>query len=277
MLNLKEDPKLHFYCIFSKRKWTRHFIPLKAFLWWNALSYKHDEKFHKIEEKIQSFTDKWGYPVRKLRWWYQDNILGFRGRVKQSWDFAKLGWYDADWDYAYFLGMIKFKLDRMEKLVRKNNRHLGCKKTCDQMRIVSNCLDFVLKDKTSNMLFEELNEKFPERKDREDLITSLSRNRVVEIDEHGKKCVYFVSSAYKSKHEEEYREELKKLSYYYDELKTAHLRVAFHIMLPALLSKKEYDMIHKRNREIYEEYGYDNDETLKLIKEIHSGVYNWWD
>ena len=274
---LKEDPKLHFYYIFSKWKWTRHFIPLKVFLWWNAFSYKHDAILYKIEQKWDNFTNFWFYPFRKFNWWHRDNLSGLGRRLKNVWDYAKLAWNDADWDYIYLLNMLKFKIDRMEKTIRKYDRHIDTQDYCDQMKIVSECLNFVIEDRTNLLMKEEIDNKFLNEESIENWLTNLRKNKIVEMDKQGKKNVYFISETSDTEDSEEYRQEFKRLSHYYDSLKTAHLRVAFHIMLPALLSAKEYDKINKENREIYEKYGYNNEETLKLVKKIHSGIYSWWD
>lgn len=271
-----KDPKLHFYYLFSKWKWTRHFIPLKVFLWWNSFSYKHDALLYKIEQKWDKFTDFWFYPFTKIKWWYEDHVRGLSYRLKQSWAFIKLSWYDADWDYIYFLRVMKTKLERMEKLLRKNNRHVGTLDYCDQIKIVIDCLDFVIEDKTGSMMMDELHSKFPKERDFDNWLTRLRENRVVEMDDKGKKNVYFVSTD-SSFENEDYRKEFKRLSYYYDSLKQTHLRLAFHIMLPALLTKEEYAKIEKENMKIYEKYGYDSEEALNLVKKIHHGIYSWWD
>ena len=38
----------------------------------------------------------------------------FWRRVCRSWDYAKFGWHNYEFDYSYLLAIIRFKLDRMQ-------------------------------------------------------------------------------------------------------------------------------------------------------------------
>lgn len=60
-----------------------------------------------IKESLESATD-----------FFQGiyySIKRFFTSIKRSYDFAKIGWSNYDYDYAYLLDLMRFKLERIEK------------------------------------------------------------------------------------------------------------------------------------------------------------------
>lgn len=78
------------------------------------------------------YTDGKPDPIPKWRkiWWpiqrHLENIRRFPKQLKyfvwKLWAYAPILWYDQDWDYGFFLSLIKFKLQRMAKHAREH----GC-------------------------------------------------------------------------------------------------------------------------------------------------------
>lgn len=64
-------------------------------------------------------------PYRKYTpyWWrfwlnLPGDVMDFVMRLR---DYAPLLWEDRDWDYAYLLKMMRFKIQRMRSCIEKNN------------------------------------------------------------------------------------------------------------------------------------------------------------
>jgi hypothetical protein len=53
---------------------------------------------------------------------------------------------DCDWDYAFLIYLIRYKLQRMQKCILKNNIIADAKKICDQMKEVEDALTRIEKD-----------------------------------------------------------------------------------------------------------------------------------
>jgi len=62
------------------------------------------------------------------------SIKRFFTSIKRSYDFAKIGWSNYDYDYAYLLDLMRFKLERMEKEIL-NGYAEPDKKTNQSIRI----------------------------------------------------------------------------------------------------------------------------------------------
>lgn len=286
----KTDPKAEFYTLFSKWNKVIKYTPLPILKAWNKFLYKYDEPLYKLENWWDGFYDKYFHWHRRLGWWYRDNVAGiFRHRIPQMWAYAKLGWDDWDWDYSYFLHLMEWKLKRMEKCIRGYDRHTSTQDSCDQMKLVIECLERInnsklgARDPYTDALYKELEELYPEYEKSNSIEKLFSKDdeserRKVWLSKAGKKHVVYESRSLFGEEPEGYREDFRRLNNYYEAAKTADLRVAFHIMLPQTLTEKQFDNIMNYNKKIYEEYGYNNEELTKdKVINIHHGLYSWWD
>lgn len=56
----------------------------------------------------------------RLWWMYWSNLPGdILAFLRRLWDWAPLLWHDEDWDYAYLLRIMRFKVLRMRKHMEK--------------------------------------------------------------------------------------------------------------------------------------------------------------
>ncbi len=62
----------------------------------------------------------------------------FFRKVRRSWDYAVLGWANYDWDYAYLLELLRFKLERMHKFMNSSNAMAShSKETIQSLRLAA--------------------------------------------------------------------------------------------------------------------------------------------
>lgn len=50
-----------------------------------------------------------------------DRVWRFLRKIKRSWEYAKLGWSNYDFDFVYLFELLRFKLERMEKFLTGPN------------------------------------------------------------------------------------------------------------------------------------------------------------
>lgn len=53
-------------------------------------------------------------------------------------------WKDRDWDHAYLWRMMRFKLARMEKMIREHGHHLYNERDADQIKVAVVLLDRII-------------------------------------------------------------------------------------------------------------------------------------
>lgn len=240
----------------------------------------NNKKINKTLTKLEDLIDKIIFnPFRPFKFWYRKNVSGvFNHRIPQCWDYIKLAWYDYDWDYNHLLHLLIFKIKRMEKELRENDRHMGSQDYSQQMRLVIECLERVLNDDYISMIDKELKKKFPEehKKDKENCpFKNLRRDKKVWINEKGEKRVIYKSR--RQERSEKYVEEWRRLHFYYEKVRMADLRLAFHIMSPCIFSTKErFDECRERFNEINREREEKTSDNFQYI-DFHYGLFNWWD
>ncbi len=59
--------------------------------------------------------------LENLRPRFIGRVWQFLRKIKRSWEYAKLGWSNYDFDYVYLFELLRFKLDRMEKFLTGPN------------------------------------------------------------------------------------------------------------------------------------------------------------
>lgn len=74
---------------------------------------------------------------------------GYR-RIKRFVAWVPILWKDEDWDYIYFLEVMRFKISRIRKEIDKNKRHIGYKKQVKQMKVVEELLSRIAFNKNND-------------------------------------------------------------------------------------------------------------------------------
>ena len=257
-------------------KWKRALkwaLPTSFLIKYNRWAFDNDEALRKLDKKWDSFYCKYFNWYRKLKWKYDDHLRGtFSHRIPQSWAYLKLAWYDHDWDYHYFLKVVKFKLERTEKCIRKHDRHLTTQDSCDQMKLALECLNRFIENDTTMMAADELDTLYPQYKEEGGFLDGFKRK--VWLDKNGKKNVVYESPSRDTS--EKYQYDHRRLINYYHRLNVADFRVFCHIMTPGTQSFKESEIDREYAKDIYDKYGYEG-EAEKHLKYIHSGILGWWD
>jgi hypothetical protein len=96
-------------------------------------------EFHEIKYRIKEFFGKltnkfmWGdieYTLRK--------IVRFPLRV---WKWKNIIFHDENWDYAYLINVMEFKLRDIEKALREDPHHVNSDKRAKEVRIILAHLD----------------------------------------------------------------------------------------------------------------------------------------
>ena len=173
---------------------------------------------------------------------------------------------------------MRYKLQRMESCIRKNQMHLNSDRYCDQIKIVIECLDRVIEDPYTEAMYKELKSLYPDYKEDsflEDLFNE--DRRIVWLSDSGKKHIVFENPmTNKEKEPEGYSKEYRRLHHYYEMARFVDLKLAFYIMTPDIFSFEKSIEIRDFNSKIYKEKGY-TEEAEKLIKRSHFGVFSWWD
>lgn len=83
---------------------------------------------------VQNSENKITLRVKEFAQDVVSTIKSFFRAVKRSYDFAKIGWSNYDWDYNYLLELMSFKLKRIEKAILNGNAELD-KTTVQSIRI----------------------------------------------------------------------------------------------------------------------------------------------
>lgn len=81
----------------------------------------------------------------------------FRDRLK---DWSKVLKDDADFDYAYILIILKYKLQRTRLHIQEHNIVVRAKEICDGIKEVEDLLDRVIEDDYFRGLFQEFQKKY---------------------------------------------------------------------------------------------------------------------
>lgn len=89
-----------------------------------------------------------------------DPMINFTDFLKRCWDYIPLLWSDRDWDHAFLLNMMQFKIKRMKELHIRCKRHVGVEKTIKQLLICEQLLDRLAKDEYTDKTYQEHNEKW---------------------------------------------------------------------------------------------------------------------
>lgn len=74
-------------------------------------------------------------------------VRGFFRKLRRAWDYACFGWSNGDYDWAYLLALLHFKLARMEKALTGQHAYSQQEpKTIRSLRIARKLADRLAKD-----------------------------------------------------------------------------------------------------------------------------------
>jgi hypothetical protein len=88
------------------------------------------------------------------------SIKRFFKRLIKLYKWNKILWNEYDWDYVYLLGIMKFKLDLMEPVIRAGYAE-NAEKTADEIKKTSELLQLLIDD-NFNKNYNKLTEKYGE-------------------------------------------------------------------------------------------------------------------
>lgn len=101
---------------------------------------------------------KW---FEKIGWTICHKIERFFSRIQRFFDYAPLVWEDEDWDSAYLLIMMKYKIKRIRENIDRNQNHEGCEADVANMKEIEECLDRIINDNYLDKEWEEFHNKYP--------------------------------------------------------------------------------------------------------------------
>jgi hypothetical protein len=78
--------------------------------------------------------------------WLKDQPRNIKYGVKNIIDYFPIIWKDRDWDHYYLYRLLRYKLERMEKLQREHGHHVDHIKTADEIKVCKLLLDRLIKD-----------------------------------------------------------------------------------------------------------------------------------
>ena len=73
-------------------------------------------------------------------------------------DYSKILWIDEDWDYAYIIIMLQYKLTRTKNCILENNLREGNEEIAKNIQEIVDLLEIVKEGYSVN--YEKLDEKF---------------------------------------------------------------------------------------------------------------------
>lgn len=82
-------------------------------------------------------------------WWYmtgkylhRDIYKGIKNLIK----WFPIVWKDADWDHAYIMYALRFKIKNTADYIEKHNRYEGCERDVERMRLCVKLMDNIEND-----------------------------------------------------------------------------------------------------------------------------------
>jgi hypothetical protein len=87
--------------------------------------------------------------IPKECWWF----------VQKVWDYKSILWHDRDWDHAFILYMLKFKIERTRKHIGECARHTRWKLDVKNMKKAEDLINYHLSSKYDK-IFEKHDEKW---------------------------------------------------------------------------------------------------------------------
>ena len=92
-------------------------------------------------------------------------IKRFFSSIKNLIDYFPIIWNDRNWDHFYFIELIKFKLERMEKFFNSDKAFsMEAKKCANEIREVLNCLKIYEDDNLLKEAWDKHYDKYGELK-----------------------------------------------------------------------------------------------------------------
>ena len=84
----------------------------------------------------------------------------FRGRMKRGLDYFKRGYNTFDFDSSYALEDFTWKLERLAKVMDRNDRHFGDKESAEKIREATKLFERVMKDQYFDEFEKEVEKKY---------------------------------------------------------------------------------------------------------------------
>ena len=89
--------------------------------------------------------------IKQIYYWFYRNsplklFRSFIYGLKNLWLWLPTVWLDRDWDHYFLYNILRFKLNRMEKMFRTNSMWLRGEKEAKRIRVCVLLLDRLLKD-----------------------------------------------------------------------------------------------------------------------------------
>lgn len=133
-------------------------------------------------------------------------------------------WNDREWDYIFFLDIIKFKLKKDSSFYENNGVSVNSKKVAKQMKLCIALIDRIKNDDYCSDMLDKIDEKYGEfitvPSDKPDCFI-LTRNKFDENDE---------------KQKENYRKDIKKMVEHSDYLRKQDKDYLFDLMKKHIFS-----------------------------------------
>lgn len=114
-------------------------------------------RVRKLSSPNEEWTKSWPFRFRDyiyleneaFNWFYRNvwtNITSFIANVKRTIEWLPIIWQDRDWDHAYILRILKYKLSRVRKCITGNNIIEGATRVGKQIAYAEFLIDRILED-----------------------------------------------------------------------------------------------------------------------------------
>ena len=95
----------------------------------------------KWDENRSHWSIRW---LVESKFWYKCTAI--YESIARAWAYAKFGWDNYDFDFAYTLGLLKFKLERLQNCLLTSNAHTPDKQTTQSLRLAIRLIDRLYED-----------------------------------------------------------------------------------------------------------------------------------
>jgi hypothetical protein len=89
------------------------------------------------------------WKIFKSWWWHSTGFhlprLFWEG-IKSTIKWLPITWNDRDWDHAYIMYALRFKIKNTADYIEKHNRYEGCERDVERMRLCVRLFDALEKD-----------------------------------------------------------------------------------------------------------------------------------
>jgi hypothetical protein len=103
--------------------------------------------------------------LKRLLYWADFRLVSpvreFVRYVAKVCAYARLLWDDRDWDWAYILKLLKYKLERTRKTIQAGNHHVGADRDCRRIRTCEILLDRIIRDNYCEVEWARFFQKYP--------------------------------------------------------------------------------------------------------------------